>query len=627
MLWVVTLLVGALALRLSLAGLGWPASDSDEGTMGLMADDILWHGAHPIFLYGQNYMGAGQAYFASSLFALLGPTNLALHVTTALETLLFFLMLYALTRTVYSPRAALWSLALLALGPADALFNDLRAGAGAQDTLLFGVTVFALVYLRLRERRLSWRSVALDLGIGLAAGLGLWGHLLIIPFLLAAAVALTGRLLSEAWSAARRDGLGRAALVTLGAAASQWLPIALGVGVGAAPFLAANLASHGATFRQVFLVASDQGSAAHPGLLGRLLTLAQQLAATLLVGLPHVLGSGVVCPQCAYWPRPHLTITARQLALEAAVSLPYSGVVIGLWALAAFALLPDAWRARLLKAMRLNRLASRGQHGYGAEAGMGTGAGVPVAVGNAVWWGRVLFTLGAALVLLEYVASRASYVSPYTSARYLVAIYAFTPVLVAPLLDRLPPLARLFGRPLDVTRSVNGAAAPTSAAARSVRVLAPGALALLLVLMLALNAYGAATTLAHAASDRTDYGVPAGNRDAQLIAYLEAHDLTRIYSGYWECDRLMFEAAERIACAATNDVTPFAHGFNRVAAMWSLLAATAHPAYVLDPTDPHIAPSWETTLTQAIASNQPPLAGYVRVTVAGFRVYYDARSG
>src|SRR5690348_6499925 len=62
------LIVGGVALRLTLAALGWPATDSDEATFGLMARHISERGAHPIFFYGQNYMGAVEAYLAAGAF-------------------------------------------------------------------------------------------------------------------------------------------------------------------------------------------------------------------------------------------------------------------------------------------------------------------------------------------------------------------------------------------------------------------------------------------------------------------------------------------------------------------------------------------------------------------------------
>src|SRR6185312_1031761 len=59
----VALLLLALAAiyRLVLLARGWPALDSDEAVIGLMARHIL-HGERPTFFWGQNYMGPFEAY-------------------------------------------------------------------------------------------------------------------------------------------------------------------------------------------------------------------------------------------------------------------------------------------------------------------------------------------------------------------------------------------------------------------------------------------------------------------------------------------------------------------------------------------------------------------------------------
>ncbi|HXZ04483.1 MAG TPA: hypothetical protein VEH81_06590, partial [Ktedonobacteraceae bacterium] len=61
---ILALVVIAIAslIRISLITLGWPHSNADEGTMGIMAMHILYKGEHPIFFYGQNYMGTLEAY-------------------------------------------------------------------------------------------------------------------------------------------------------------------------------------------------------------------------------------------------------------------------------------------------------------------------------------------------------------------------------------------------------------------------------------------------------------------------------------------------------------------------------------------------------------------------------------
>src|SRR5215472_9703366 len=72
--WVLVLavLLVAAAIRLFLAAHGWPYVNSDEATLGLMADDILWHGAHPLFAYGDHHIGAIDAYLQALFFAVFG---------------------------------------------------------------------------------------------------------------------------------------------------------------------------------------------------------------------------------------------------------------------------------------------------------------------------------------------------------------------------------------------------------------------------------------------------------------------------------------------------------------------------------------------------------------------------
>src|SRR5437868_7370075 len=60
----------AIVLRIILIVQGWPATDSDEGTLGLMARHIAYRGEYPIFFYGQGYMGSFEAYLGAILFHL-----------------------------------------------------------------------------------------------------------------------------------------------------------------------------------------------------------------------------------------------------------------------------------------------------------------------------------------------------------------------------------------------------------------------------------------------------------------------------------------------------------------------------------------------------------------------------
>src|SRR5215471_19908532 len=114
---VAALLLVAAVLWLTLASHGWPYSNSDEATTGLMVDDIIWHAVHPLFTYGEHHVGSLDAYLQVPSFLLFGPTNFALHITTTIQVLLFLLVFYGFTRAIYSPLVAGVTLALLAFGP------------------------------------------------------------------------------------------------------------------------------------------------------------------------------------------------------------------------------------------------------------------------------------------------------------------------------------------------------------------------------------------------------------------------------------------------------------------------------------------------------------------------------
>src|SRR5919198_2847545 len=74
------LTVLAALLRLALAALGWPETNSDEATMGLVALHVARDGAHPAYFYGQDYMGTLEAYLAAGAFRVLGVSTFALRL-------------------------------------------------------------------------------------------------------------------------------------------------------------------------------------------------------------------------------------------------------------------------------------------------------------------------------------------------------------------------------------------------------------------------------------------------------------------------------------------------------------------------------------------------------------------
>lgn len=578
----------AVALRLSLAARGWPILNSDEATMGLMGSDVALRGSRPIFTYAQDYIGALQAYLAAPLDALLGPTPLALRMATTLEIVAFLLVVYALARALWSPAVALLSVALLALGPEWALLRELQAGAGAQETLLFGALVIWLAYLRLRAdqtggpralRSPLLAALALDLAFGLAAGLGLWSDFLFLPYLAAALLALACLGMRDVRAGALRltRVLGEVALGVVGFL------------IGAAPFIVANISSHGQTLRHAVALAQAHNGAAAPGLGQRLALFGWQLGATLLVGLPQALGSGGVCPGCAVWPQQGVNVAPDRLAQELAFTLPFALVAIALW----------LWTAAPL-ARAIRRVAPL----IAAQRRPDAPALPPL---DARWWGRLMLALGGALTLLQYIASRTSYTFPASSARYLIGLYICAPLMIAPLVAACAVIWR--------RRSVGDERLRVALAS-------PLGVALLLLLFI-LQGASAAHALA-ATADRQTYGQPMGQRDARLVTFLQAHHSAAFYAGYWTCMRLVFTSQQRVNCAVIDPENAFKSGFNRYPPAARRTAAAAHPAWVFDLARGEEGAQVPAQVAACIATGEPRCAGYTSVTQDDYLIFYYA---
>lgn len=576
------------ALRLALAARGWPYANSDEATTGLMAYDILHRGAHPAFTYGIHHVGAFGAYLAAPVFLLLGPTNFALHAATTLQTLAFLLALYLLARAVFSRGTALVSIALLALGPEQTLAWTMRAGHYAQDVPLFGALLLWMVVSRVARGRAQGSRLALDAAIGLTAGLGIWCSLLFSPFALAAALVLG--IEARRRSLVRRQLLRELAIVTTGAL------------VGMASFLAAAVTSGGAVFREALAASSTAGSGPSPGPLGALVVLGQQVAATLFFGLPSMFGSRTVCG-CPLWPSPLSHPTSGAALADALVGTVFTAFLAGCWLAA---VLP------LVRGVRAAWAAHR--------AGAGTPFVAPpvdssvdtcsAACFDARWWGRAMLVVAGGLTVAQYALSRASYVYVDTAPRYLVGVWVCMPLLA-------DPLWRAVYRVWQWVRVCAAGRAQFS------RAVPPGAflLTILLAALVVVGMVGAGAAFGETAN-RDRYGVPAGERDVRLIAFLEAHGATRFTTTWWVCHRLMFDSAERLTCAVVDDHDALKAGFNPMPAYAAEVAAVPHPAYVFDLTTGEVDPSVPHQLAARIAAGDPRFAGYTSAVVAGYAVFY-----
>src|SRR5262249_12939875 len=198
----------------------WPGTDSDDATMGLMAKHILTRGEHPIFFYGQSYMGTIEAYLGALMFAFLGVSQFALKCGLVVLYAGFMAAMYTLLSQLFDRRGSLVGLALRAFGADNMLYHPLEAYGGYLETLFFGALLLTLATWLVRtgaDAQRGRRLLAFG-AWGLVAGLGLWSDPLVAPFVALSALALA----LLCWRVAR----GRAGVIAL-----------LGLLLGVAPWI------------------------------------------------------------------------------------------------------------------------------------------------------------------------------------------------------------------------------------------------------------------------------------------------------------------------------------------------------------------------------------------------------
>lgn len=384
----------AAALRIALISLGWPAINSDEGTMGLMALHIITRGELPIYLYGQSYMGAIEAYIGAALFWLLGPSSFALRLGLVFLYVLFLLVMYVLSSLLYTKRIALITLFLLSLGSIETFTRQLKALGGDLETILFGALIVLIVsWLALSftpdagpARR--WQRSAIYGCLGVVIGLALWSHMLIIPFV---AVALLFLVLF-----CRRELFIRNTVFLL-----------LGLLIGALPVIIFDLKYPAQNFVATLLSLHSSGGLASPHLP---YTLWDGIVGTIVISLPMATADSLLYS---------MTTVPGQWKEQ----LPYLWVqgwwglgFILLWLLAVALTLKD-----LLASYHLLRSPEPEQRQ------------------KVIRYAARLMLLGiAGLTLCAYLLSPAPALVPVTSSRYLVGLLVALPAIIAPLCSRIP---------------------------------------------------------------------------------------------------------------------------------------------------------------------------------------------
>jgi hypothetical protein len=390
-LYALGIIVFAASLRILLVSLGWPPTNSDEGTMGIMAMHIAYQGEHPIYFYGQDYMGSLESYLAAISFHLFGISVLTLRLGVILLTSLFMGSMYLLTSLLYSKKMALAVLIFLSIGSSGILLRELYATGGSTQTLLFGSISFILATwlsmtynqeLTPTKRRL--RIVAYCVW-GLVVGLGVWSDMIVLPFFMMSGLLL----LLFCW----RDWRTWIALVLLG------------IVIGAFPLIVYDFQVGGG--KNAFIVLTELF---HGSLVQAPQTLAgyvHGIKATFAISLPTATGDPS-CPLPALKFAMDWSIPSKEcLILHSFWASGY----LTLWTISTFLTVRQIWKLGIHKRVRSSDEKNT----------------IVVLVS------RLFLLASAGIALAVYAVSEAPQVVPVSHARYLIGLLIVTPAIIWPL--------------------------------------------------------------------------------------------------------------------------------------------------------------------------------------------------
>jgi hypothetical protein len=596
------IIAGGTLLRLVFILLGWPASYNDEGTLGLMALHIAYKGAHPLLYYGQDYLGSLEAYLGAGFFHLFGPSTPALRLGLLLLFALFLISMYALASLLYSKSLALVTLVFLSLGSPEVLLRQLMAAGGTPELMLFTTLLLLLTaWLALTQQymaRLSWRRVAAYAAWGLIAGFDLYSHLLCLPFVLSAGLMLV--------LFCRRE----LRLLSISA-------LFLCLLIGLSPLIIYNVTTpvtphelslfsgaFGGGYREPTYPAPRGGPTAQAFVAPRPIAPrpVQQVAGTVLVGIPVATSGAALCPvnPTDAWP----------LTGQSSGYTRFCTGVHGLWG-TGFVLL---WFIASISALRHLITYRRSRREWVSSPELDRASIIQAS--------RLMILLGAGITILAFTLyPQAAAVTPWISARYVVGLLIAIPAVLFPLWDKSGQAIKILGvvtasLPGRPRRAYEGRVLPKSeplachsesfaalkdklreespspqgffAALRMtgsetgdsknptrVRTFAPTLVRYTLI-MVAL----AAALLGTIEIFTTQVPLAQASSASQqaLINRLLSMGATRIYTDYDDCNRIAFLSNEHIICAVLDDgLQP---GLDRYFPYREEVASARHPFYL-----------------------------------------------
>src|SRR5712692_674549 len=510
------IIVLATVLRLLLIAQGYPVTNSDEGTIGLMAMHIAYRGELPIFFYGQGYMGPFEAYLGAGLFLLFGPSLVSLRLGLVLVFAFFLLSTYLLTSLLYTKSWALVMLVLLGMGTDHMLGRELTAMGGYAETLLFSSGIFFLVSwlalsfrpdLPLPKRRVRFAFYGCW---GLLVGLAIWTDVLSGVFALTAGLLLV----RFCWGELRTWAGG--------------CPL-LGLLLGTFPMIAYNVIVPFRTLTDLWNVHHSL-TPTTPIVLPFFL---QNILGTLLFSLPLTSGAYPLCPLSDVPPfGPGGSDTVQCVMYH------------GSWGMGYLALLAIA------AVLAIREVRKRWKQYWLTEYVLPPEERAET-IRN---FARLMLLVSAGLTLVFYTLSPVAAQTPASSARYLIGLLVCAPAVLWPLWNGIVALRRK----QHLQRFAKGLAA------------LKGGILLFIITMVLLGTVGTFSGMS---------SVEAGNqRQAALISeLLRLHD-THIYSEFDICNRLIFLTREQIICSVLD--TSLRPGVDRYLPYRAIVRSDPHAAYV-----------------------------------------------
>ncbi len=394
----------AIIIRLVIVFHQAPLTNSDEAIIALMARHIALHGAHPVFFYGQNYMGSTEAYIGAIFFRLFGPSLEMLRLGLLIPYVLFLVVFYHMTSLLYSKSRALLSLALLACGSYTMVRRQLLGIGGYQEILLCAPLLLLLatrlalsspnkIASHSRKRLLTFAAW------GAVAGFGFWSNLLILPFIATSGLLLLIFCYREIRSFAS-------------------LALVLGLFIGLLPLLAGILGQPPGTSPLIML---SQISGASGSGLREQYDLSTALQNTVQVSIPVATGGDFLCRDSQ--PTPALLALNNQAQSCLPIQMVWGPAYLLLLFLAGIGVMIGIWKTRNGQTQSFTTI---DQHSHRVR-----------------YWAQGMLLIAGMLTILMFLVTPSPVLNAYTSSRYLNTLLVMTPALLAPLFFAPPKLPAL----------------------------------------------------------------------------------------------------------------------------------------------------------------------------------------